>query len=116
MFEECRDGRVTFYIQAWFACEVLDAVKLLWVWFLVFLFSDENWEKSTMNQSCNPTTNSTATPDVSPIEGEKQALFSTSLPNILITNSTPSTTSPSTPRKRCSESLHESITPIKTRM
>ncbi|GFG39437.1 hypothetical protein Cfor_08386 [Coptotermes formosanus] len=77
---------------------------------------DENWEKSTMNQSCSSTTNFTPSPGVSPIEGEKQALFNTSVPNILITNSTPSNSLPSTPRKRCSESLHESITPMKTRM
>ena len=82
----------------------------------MFFFSDENWEKSTMNQSCSSTHNFTASPGVSPIAGEKQALFNTSVPNIMITNSTPSTTPPSTPRKRCSESLHESITPMKTRM
>jgi serine/threonine protein kinase len=45
---------------------------------------DENREKSTMNQSCSSTTSFTATPSVSTIEGEKQTIFDTSVPNILI--------------------------------
>jgi hypothetical protein len=81
---------------------------------MVFIFSDENLEKSTVNQSCNTTTSFTAAPSVSTIEAEKQEVFDTSLPNVLITNSTLSTTLSSTPRKRCLESLDESITPVKT--
>jgi hypothetical protein len=49
---------------------------------------------------------------VSPIRGERDTLFNESIPDVMLTNSTPS----NTPRKRSSDNLHDSITPVKTRM
>ncbi|PNF42335.1 hypothetical protein B7P43_G03678 [Cryptotermes secundus] len=74
----------------------------------------ENGAKSVMNQSCSST--STTSPNVSPIRGEKDTLFNTSIPNVMITNSTPTTTPANSPRKRSLDDLHDSITPVKTRI
>ncbi|XP_021927368.1 membrane-associated tyrosine- and threonine-specific cdc2-inhibitory kinase isoform X2 [Zootermopsis nevadensis] len=77
----------------------------------------ENGEKSSMNQSCSSTSTCTTSPSFSPIRGdEQQTLFNTSVPYVMVTNSTPSSAPPGTPRKRNSDSLQDSITPVRTRI
>ncbi|XP_069693385.1 membrane-associated tyrosine- and threonine-specific cdc2-inhibitory kinase-like [Periplaneta americana] len=73
---------------------------------------DDNGGRSTPDNSSSSCNLFSASPNMSPIGRDGHSFFNMSVPDILITNSTPTRTPPQTPRKRSSDSLHDAIVPI----